>query len=166
ELLFWSCILGIENPIPFQVHFCVREDRLIPFFLPLRLQKLRLEGTRIDFGDDVAGSNHLPFLNGNAEEFSIDTRSHGDRVESRRRSEPVQINRKITGSCFCRNNRHRRRRRSGCVCGLFLREEMDEDRSSNYEKNEDSKVSPPETAIPIGLKRTRSLRVVGFPCHD
>src|SRR5207244_3674777 len=53
ELLLWNRILAVQNPVTFEIHFRICEERLVSFALTFGLRELNLKRTRVDFRDQI-----------------------------------------------------------------------------------------------------------------
>ena len=118
ELLFRNGILAIEDCVPLEIDFCVCQSRLVPLQLSLRLQKLYLERSRIDLGDNIIGGNHLTFLDADTHQLTVHTRPHGNCLERRDSAETNQIDRLVPDPRYSRH--HRYRGRAGRLSGLCI----------------------------------------------
>ena len=93
-LLGGVALLG-ERRIALQIEPGVGEIGLVLGLLRLGLIERRLERPRIDLREQVARLDHLPFLEGDFHDLTVDARAHGHGVVSLHLTEAVEIDRII-----------------------------------------------------------------------
>src|SRR5215467_12265080 len=118
ELLLRNGILAIQDCVPLEIDSCVCQSRLVTLQLSLRLQKLYLERSWIDLGDNIIGGNHLTFLDADTHQLTVHTRPHGNCLERRDSAETNQIDRLVPYLRYGRHNRYRGR--AGRLSGLRI----------------------------------------------
>ncbi len=84
-----------ELGVALQVEIGVGQIGFVLRLLGLGLIERRLEGPRIDLGQQVALFDELAFLEGDLVDLAVDAGAHHDGVETLHGSEPGQIDREI-----------------------------------------------------------------------
>lgn len=95
ELLRAGGLLRHQRAVALEIEPRVLQQRTVARQLSLRLLELYLEGPRVDFGQQVAGLDHLPFAEVHPQQLAVDARAHGDRVQRRDRAQCVQHDRHV-----------------------------------------------------------------------
>ena len=81
-----------EHLIALEVDLSVLEQGLIAGHLSLCLGQLHLEGTRVDFGQQIAVANNVAFLEGDLHQLAVNAALNCHSVERRHGTQAVEIN--------------------------------------------------------------------------
>ncbi len=91
ELLLRRITLLGERRVPLQIELGVGEVRLILRLFGFGLIERRLKWTRVNLREQIACLDHLSFLKGYYDDLPVDSRAHGDGIESLHLAEAFEI---------------------------------------------------------------------------
>ena len=120
-LLPWNCILLDEHCETLEIEARVVQQSLVTRQLSLELGQLGLEWARVDFSQQVAGTNDLAFLIPDAHELPVDLSLDCHSVERGNRAEAGEVDGDGTGfCCYCGNRDALRAGNRPLGCGARL----------------------------------------------
>ena len=103
-LLPWNCILLDEHCETLEIEARVVQQSLITRQLSLELGQLGLEWARVDFSQQVSGTNELAFLIPDTHQLPVDLSLDCHSVERGNRAEAGEVDGDGTGlCCYCGN---------------------------------------------------------------
>ena len=146
EQLHRRVALGQQLVVAVEIGERIGELGLVAIAGGHHLVELGLIGTRIDFGERVAGLYRLPFGEGDLGDLPLDLAAHDDGVVGNDGSDAAEIDRHIAaadGAGDDRNGEGRRRWRGGGLAGAPMREKEDATgrEAGDHQRNENGNSS-------------------------
>ena len=161
ELLAGDRVVLDQRLIALQVDLGVSQARLVFGHLPIGLVEKDLERPGIDFHQEVAFADGLPFPKGDVDDLAVHPGPDGDRLERDHRAQPGEVDREVHAPRGGPDDRNGARGSSGRSPSAARR--LGEDGSQAEERRPDKKGGQapepkPRAAAQPGLRSSAALR--------